>query len=86
MITLVLSLGIVMAGAYAMGRIHQWYRYGVEREEAYRSGYDKASLSLMGLMMTQPPRQRAATEHPGSGRRVINERAAARYGVPSGQQ
>jgi hypothetical protein len=45
-----LTLAIVMSTGYAVGRIHQWHRHGVERDEAYRVGYDEASRSIMRLM------------------------------------
>jgi hypothetical protein len=45
-----LTLAIVMSTGYAVGRIHQWHRHGMERDEAYRTGYDEASRSIMRLM------------------------------------
>jgi hypothetical protein len=45
-----LTLAIVMSTGYAVGRIHQWHRHGVERDKAYRTGYDEASRSIMRLM------------------------------------
>jgi hypothetical protein len=45
-----LTLAIVMSTGYAVGRIHQWHRHGVERDKAYRTGYDEASRSIMKLM------------------------------------
>ncbi|MEV4277032.1 hypothetical protein [Actinoplanes xinjiangensis] len=47
---LLLTLAIVMSTGYAVGRIHQWHRHGVERDRAYRTGYDEASRSIMRLM------------------------------------
>src|SRR5215213_9092922 len=41
---LVLALGFVIASGYAAGRIHQWYKQGLERESAFRLGYNWASL------------------------------------------
>jgi hypothetical protein len=34
---------------YAAGRLHQWYRSGMDREDAYRDGYNQATKSLFGL-------------------------------------
>lgn len=31
---------------YAGGRLHQWYRTALERDEAWRNGYDQASGTL----------------------------------------
>jgi hypothetical protein len=52
---LVLTLSILLSSAYAVGRIHQWHKHGVERDEAYRLGYDKASLSILNAMSRQCP-------------------------------
>lgn len=75
-LTLLIMLAIVVSSAYATGRIHQWYRHGLARDEAYRGGYDKASLSLLASMLAQQaatlhPAQPPQRAHPGSGRRVI---------------
>ncbi len=42
---------IVFAGSsgYAGGRIHQWYRTSLDRDQAYRDGYDTATRSLFSL-------------------------------------
>jgi len=34
---------------YAAGRLHQWYRTVLDRDEAYRDGYDTATRSVFGL-------------------------------------
>lgn len=47
---LVLTLSVLLSSAYAVGRIHQWHKYGIERDEAYRTGYDKASRTIIGMM------------------------------------
>ncbi|OJF14330.1 hypothetical protein [Couchioplanes caeruleus] len=31
---------------YAVGRLHQWYRTGLDRDEAYRDGYETATRSV----------------------------------------
>lgn len=35
-----------LACGYAAGRIHQWYRTALERDAAWRDGYDQASGTL----------------------------------------
>jgi hypothetical protein len=52
---LALTLMLLMSSAYALGRIHQWHKHGLERDEAYRRGYDKASLSILTMMNRQSP-------------------------------
>jgi len=34
---------------YTAGRLHQWYRTVLERDEAYRDGYDTATRSVFSL-------------------------------------
>ncbi|HET9516496.1 MAG TPA: hypothetical protein VFO77_02090 [Actinoplanes sp.] len=49
---ILLTLLIVVLAAstgYAAGRIHQWYRTSLERDEAYRDGYDTATQSLFSV-------------------------------------
>ncbi|WP_250009574.1 hypothetical protein [Actinoplanes sp. M2I2] len=53
-IIFIIALGILLSGAYAFGRIHQWHKRGVERDQAYRTGYDKASRSIMAMIIGQP--------------------------------
>ena len=43
------AVAIVIFTAYAAGRVHQWYRHGFEREEAFREGYNQASHALFHL-------------------------------------
>ena len=45
------AIAFVIAGGYALGRIHQWYRDGVARDEAYRCGYDRASDGMLTMAM-----------------------------------
>lgn len=45
-INFVLCLLFVMTLMYAVGRLHQWFRQGTERDDAYRDGYDTATTSL----------------------------------------
>jgi hypothetical protein len=46
--SLVYSFFLVLAvsGGYAGGRLHQWYRTALERDAAWRDGYDQASGTL----------------------------------------
>ncbi|MCU7722225.1 hypothetical protein ODJ79_00700 [Actinoplanes sp. KI2] len=50
---LALTFSIFISGAYALGRIHQWHKNGLDRDEEYRRGYDKASLSILDMMARQ---------------------------------
>lgn len=52
---LVLTLSVLLSSAYAVGRIHQWHKYGLERDEAYRIGYDKASRTIIAMMTGRHP-------------------------------
>jgi hypothetical protein len=49
MLQVALSIGFAVFISYAAGRAHQWYRHSLEREIAYRDGYDEASHSLFRL-------------------------------------
>jgi hypothetical protein len=44
----VLAVFIACTG-YAAGRLHQWYRTDLDRDEAYREGYDTATRSTFSL-------------------------------------
>jgi hypothetical protein len=49
-VVLILLLAAFLAcTGYAGGRLHQWYRMGQERDEAYRDGYDTATRSVFSL-------------------------------------
>jgi hypothetical protein len=49
-VVLVLLLAAFLAcTGYAGGRLHQWYRMGQERDEAYRDGYDTATRSVFSM-------------------------------------
>jgi hypothetical protein len=37
---------LAVSAGYAGGRIHQWYRTALERDRAWRDGYDQASGTL----------------------------------------
>ena len=51
LIQAVFAIAFVIASGYALGRIHQWYRDGVARDEAYRSGYDRASDCMLNMAL-----------------------------------
>lgn len=47
---LVILLALVVAAAgYAGGRLHQWWRAGRDRDQAYQDGYDTATRSVFSL-------------------------------------
>ena len=45
----VLLAAFLTCTGYAAGRLHQWYRTGQERDEAYRDGYDTATRSVFSM-------------------------------------
>jgi hypothetical protein len=45
----VLIIVFGLSSGYAAGRIHQWYRTSLDRDEAYRDGYDTATQSLFSV-------------------------------------
>ena len=49
------AVALVIFTAYAAGRVHQWYRHGFEREEAFREGYNQASHTLFHLATRSLP-------------------------------
>jgi hypothetical protein len=48
LLTLLMIVFTVSTG-YASGRVHQWYRASMERDQAYREGYDTATRSLFSV-------------------------------------
>jgi hypothetical protein len=46
---LILLAAFIGCTGYAGGRLHQWYRMGRDRDEAYRDGYDTATRSVFSL-------------------------------------
>jgi hypothetical protein len=48
LILTLLALFLASTG-YAGGRLHQWYRMGHDRDEAFRDGYDTATRSVFTL-------------------------------------
>lgn len=50
-----LSVIFVVLTAYTAGRMHQWYRHSLERDVAYREGYNQASRSLFHLAVRTRP-------------------------------
>lgn len=55
----ILGVLIFLSVAYAAGRIHQWYRTALERDDAWRAGYDQASGTLFKLAARVSTRRRA---------------------------
>src|SRR4051812_1250720 len=55
LLIIILTLSVLLSSGYAMGRVHQSRKHGLERDEAYRAGYDKASRSIMGMMSDRRP-------------------------------
>lgn len=60
---------LLIATCYAAGRLHQWFRQGLERDHAFQTGYDKATKSLFSLAT------RVARPHSGTS-------SVARRGLP----
>jgi hypothetical protein len=45
----ILLAAFLACTGYAAGRLHQWYRTGQDRDEAYRDGYDTATRSVFSM-------------------------------------
>ncbi|MDT4993372.1 MAG: hypothetical protein QOH97_3264 [Actinoplanes sp.] len=82
-VELVLALAFVVSSGYASGRLHQWYRHGRHRDNAYREGYDHASRSMFDLAVRSrtagrpgSPAARHLTGAPRADRRGDHRRAA----------
>ncbi|GAB1643018.1 hypothetical protein [Krasilnikovia sp. MM14-A1259] len=56
-----LAFALILASGYLVGRIHQWYRTGLQRDGAYREGYDHASRSMFDMAVRSRVRQPAGT-------------------------
>lgn len=58
----VLIIAFMASSGYAAGRLHQWYRTALERDQAFRDGYDTATKSLFSLAarMIRPRRSEKA--------------------------
>ena len=50
-----LAVAMVIFTAYATGRVHQWARQSLERDEAFREGYNLASHALFHLAARSAP-------------------------------
>jgi hypothetical protein len=81
-IIITLSLIVAISSAYAIGRIHQWNKDGLEREDAYRNGYDKASSSLMRTMTSSRSRRQVPDQPVGPGRTPRQAEPRQRTGRP----
>jgi hypothetical protein len=58
-VTVQISLAVILmiVIAYTAGRVHQWYRHSLERDLAYREGYNQASQTLFPLAVRKPSRK-----------------------------
>jgi hypothetical protein len=70
MLQIVLALAFVIASGYAAGRIHQWYKHGLERDHAYRDGYDQASRCMFDMAISSRAGRAPATAAAAAGVRV----------------
>jgi hypothetical protein len=61
---ILLALAFVIASGYAAGRIHQWYKHGLERDHAYREGYDQASRQMFDMAIRSRSGRAPAAEAP----------------------
>ncbi|GAB1694378.1 hypothetical protein [Krasilnikovia sp. M28-CT-15] len=50
-----LAFGLIILSGYVVGRVHQWYRTGLQRDGAYRAGYDHASRSMFDMAVRARP-------------------------------
>jgi len=85
--TLLLTLlaALIASTGYAGGRIHQWYRMGRDRDEAFRDGYDTATRSVFSLAarVISPRRaDRAAIRVAGS---VVNDAPVPAVRIVAGE-
>jgi hypothetical protein len=64
LLQIALALAFVIASGYASGRIHQWYRHGLERDHAYREGYNHASHSMFTMALQARSTPAAAVPPP----------------------
>jgi hypothetical protein len=69
-VQLVLALAFVIASGYASGRIHQWYKHGLERDHAFREGYDRASQSMFEMAIRAGRRTAVVETPPAKGTRT----------------
>jgi hypothetical protein len=74
-ILMTLLVAFTAATGYAAGRIHQWYRMGRDRDEAFRDGYDTATRSVFNLAarVVNPRRDRVAVQ---ASARVVDSTAS----------
>jgi len=79
---LILLSALFASAGYAGGRIHQWYRMGWERDEAYRDGYDTATRSVFSLA-ARVISPRRADRPPASGNLPATTAGSARNAPPA---
>jgi hypothetical protein len=73
-IQIALALAFVIASGYASGRIHQWYKHGLERDDAFREGYNEASRSMFDMVLQVGARPAATAKG-----HAVNEHRPSRY-------
>src|SRR4051794_26200216 len=69
---LILLALVVAATDYSVGRLHQWWRAGEDRDEAYREGYDSATRSAFSVAA----RMIGSRRPPARGSAVVRTAAA----------
>lgn len=78
--TVLFGIILLMSTMYAGGRVHQWYRQGADRDDAFRDGYDRATRSLFSLATraTKAPEDATAIVRPISAAPSARHRAEDR--------
>lgn len=59
------AIMLVVVVAYASGRAHQWYRHGLDRDQAFREGYNHASHALFHLAIRSNSRTAGPVQRRG---------------------
>jgi hypothetical protein len=82
---LTMLAALIACTGYAGGRIHQWYRMGRERDEAFRDGYDTATRSVFSLAARViSPRRADRSAIRASAAVVLPSSAVVSFPAPSG--
>jgi len=86
--TLLLTLlaALIASTGYAGGRIHQWYRMGRDRDEAFRDGYDTATRSVFSLAARVISPRRADRAAIRASASVVNEAAVPAIRIVPGER
>lgn len=72
-----LALLFIVSLCYATGRLHQWLKHGLERDAAFRDGYNQATTNLFTLATRIRRRHEHAEPHDGEA--TIHDLTAARH-------